>query len=264
MSRIFDALRKSQAAPAARPMPAAAAAPVAPIAPVPVPVPAPPPPVAAHAPTPPRTAPLPAPPRIPFAPALALTEEIAREMTTLRVNLEVAMGDKRPRIVMLQSAQGGEGATTVATQFAMVLARDPRLRVLVVDVHARRPRLGHEALQAAARGPVAARNLDVLPLAEAFRGHGALPPAVVREVVDATSVGYDWVVLDGPPVLESPDAASLAHAADGVVLVVQAGRTKRPVLGRAVDLLRRAGGRVFGTVLNRRRLEIPGFIYRRI
>jgi Mrp family chromosome partitioning ATPase len=36
------------------------------------------------------------------------------------------------------------------------------------------------------------------------------------------------------------------------------------VLARAVDLLRRAGARVLGTVLNGRRLEIPGFIYRRI
>ena len=69
---------------------------------------------------------------------------------------------------------------------------------------------------------------------------------------------------DGPPVLESPDAASLAAVADGVAIVVQAGRTKRPVLSRSVDLLRKAGAHVLGTVLNRRRLEIPGFIYRRI
>jgi Mrp family chromosome partitioning ATPase len=52
--------------------------------------------------------------------------------------------------------------------------------------------------------------------------------------------------------------------AEGVVVVVQAGRTKRPVLARSIELLRKAGGRVLGTVLNRRRLEIPGFIYRRI
>jgi Mrp family chromosome partitioning ATPase len=33
---------------------------------------------------------------------------------------------------------------------------------------------------------------------------------------------------------------------------------------RAVETLRKAGGRLLGTVLNRRVLEIPGFIYRRI
>src|SRR5205814_906524 len=43
--------------------------------------------------------------------------------------------------VMLVSAQGGEATTTVATQFAAALARDPSLRVLLVDAHARRPLL---------------------------------------------------------------------------------------------------------------------------
>jgi Mrp family chromosome partitioning ATPase len=56
----------------------------------------------------------------------------------------------------------------------------------------------------------------------------------------------------------------LSAIADGVVLVVQAGRTKRPVLSRAVELVGKAGGRVLGCVLNRRQLEIPEFIYRRL
>ena len=86
----------------------------------------------------------------------------------------------------------------------------------------------------------------------------------MRESLDAVASGYDWIVIDGPPVLESPDAATLGAVADGVVVVVQAGRTKRPVLARSVDLMNRAGGRVLGMVLNRRRLEIPEFIYRRI
>ena len=75
---------------------------------------------------------------------------------------------------------------------------------------------------------------------------------------------YDWIVMDGPPVLFASDAAALGAIADGVVIVVEAGRTKKPVLSRAVDLLRKAGARILGSVLNRRRLEIPEFIYRRI
>ncbi|MBI3538877.1 MAG: chromosome partitioning protein, partial [Candidatus Eisenbacteria bacterium] len=68
----------------------------------------------------------------------------------------------------------------------------------------------------------------------------------------------------GPAILESPEATDFATLADGVVLVVRAGHTKRPVVARAVDLLRKSGARVLGTVLNRRRLEIPDFLYRRI
>jgi non-specific protein-tyrosine kinase len=72
------------------------------------------------------------------------------------------------------------------------------------------------------------------------------------------------VVFDGPPVVESPEAGSLAAQVDGVVMVLHAGRIKRPVVTRAVELLRKNGGHVLGTVLNRRVHEIPGFIYRRI
>ena len=89
-------------------------------------------------------------------------------------------------------------------------------------------------------------------------------PAALRETLDAVASGYDWILIDGPPVLESPEAPTLGVVADGVVVVVQAGRTKRPVLSRSVDLLNRSGGRLLGVVLNRRRLEIPEFIYRRI
>jgi Mrp family chromosome partitioning ATPase len=48
------------------------------------------------------------------------------------------------------------------------------------------------------------------------------------------------------------------------VLVIQVGRSKRPVLSRAADLLAKAGSRMLGSVLNRRVHEIPEFIYRRI
>jgi Mrp family chromosome partitioning ATPase len=46
--------------------------------------------------------------------------------------------------------------------------------------------------------------------------------------------------------------------------VIEAGRTKRPVLHRATDLLRNARAQLIGSVLNRRRLEVPEFLYRRI
>ncbi len=75
---------------------------------------------------------------------------------------------------------------------------------------------------------------------------------------------FDWVIIDGPPVIESPDSAALGAQTDGIVLVLHAGRAKRPIVSRAAEMLRKSGGQVLGTVLNRRVHEIPGFIYRRI
>jgi Mrp family chromosome partitioning ATPase len=272
MTRIFDALRKARvgAPPEATPPPA----PIAPVTAAPAYLP---PPRAAASRAPERHAETGGESRariLPFAADVELSEDVLREMTTLRVGLEVALGATMPRVVIFVSSQGGEGTSTVAAQFAISLARYDGLRTLLVDTHFRRTAPWFAAAGAAPvrplhptereAGEAALRRPDLLPLAEEHRQQGTVSAPLIRAMLDAVAGRYDWILLDGPPVLESPDTAALSASADGVVIVVQAGRTKRPVLARSVDLLRKGGGRVLGSVLNRRRLEIPEFIYRRI
>jgi Mrp family chromosome partitioning ATPase len=272
MSRIFDALRKAQAGrPAADPtFRGGAAAPLNPPELGP----------RGLAPAPARRQPERTAPGVEARPVIValrepaeLPDEVVREMTRLRVSLESLLPDRVSRSVMLVSAQGHEGTSTVAGQFAFTLARDTRIRTLLVDAHAHRPTLvvggGEPAAPGIPTSPGAARAgeprvLDGWPLGDQYHAVGLLSPALVREVIEWASGQYDWIVFDGPPVLESADAAPISAVADGVILVVEAGRTKRPVLQRAVELVRKAGGHVLGSVLNRRRLEIPEFIYRRI
>jgi capsular exopolysaccharide synthesis family protein len=59
------------------------------------------------------------------------------------------------------------------------------------------------------------------------------------------------VVLDSPPVALLADAQALASLADGVVLVIELGKTRRPVLTRALDSLSRTGTRCLGVVINK-------------
>ena len=56
----------------------------------------------------------------------------------------------------------------------------------------------------------------------------------------------------------------MAEAADGVVLVVTANRTRRAVALGAAQALLAAGARVLGTVLADRTFPIPETIYRRL
>ena len=59
----------------------------------------------------------------------------------------------------------------------------------------------------------------------------------------------DIVLFDAPPVVTATDAAELAGAMDGVLLVVAAGRTKRDQAEQAMQLLNRVGARVVGATL---------------
>jgi Mrp family chromosome partitioning ATPase len=58
------------------------------------------------------------------------------------------------------------------------------------------------------------------------------------------------VILDAPPVLSMADARILGTKADGVVLVVRAGRTGSNLVLRAGALLESSGAHVLGMVLN--------------
>jgi Mrp family chromosome partitioning ATPase len=256
MTRIFDALRKAEAArEAAAPLPRPAA--------VPFP----------RGPEPARTAL----PRTALAllGSMEIDEDVVRAMSALRVSVEAALAGRMPRTVMFLAPQGGEGTTTVALQFAHVLARDPGARPLLIDCHARRPAyepsddgravvLDPRIAGKAAQPPTIASNLFVVPVADEMREAGLIQAAALRDTIAANANGFDWVILDAPPVLDSPDAAALGAVADGVVVVLQAGRTKRPVMTRTSELLSKSGSNLLGTVLNRRVLEIPEFIYRRI
>jgi Mrp family chromosome partitioning ATPase len=247
MTRIFDALRKSQASrePAMLPAPPALVQPVRP----------------AH------SAPRPVAERLvvaPLAPAAPLDEDVLREMSGLRVSLEGLLPGRSPRSVIFVSAQGGDGTSTVALQFAQSLSREAELRVLLVDANLRRPSPLIEAARAGAGESHGRGALDLLPLGERLRRSEPVPMTVFRELIEHAGSGYDWMILDGSALLESPEVAPMAAQVDGVVMVLRSGRSKRPVLLRALDLLRRSNANVVGTVLNRRRLEIPDFIYRRI
>lgn len=269
MTRIFDALRKAESA---KPHAAGPAA----VTPLPAPV-----PHAtggARAAAAARASATPGAYRaaLPLIGAMGVSDEVTREMSALRVSLEALLGSSDTRRIMFVAPQGGEGTSTVALQFATVLAMDPSLRVLVIDAHARRPvfhvdgaaravvadpRVAGEGYQP---GAAPSTNLFVVPVPDEIVESGIYRPAELRAVLDAATAGFDWVVLDGAPVLESPDSAALAALADATLMVVQAGRSKRPVISRSSDLLRKSGARIVGSVLNRRVLEIPEFIYRRI
>jgi capsular exopolysaccharide synthesis family protein len=66
---------------------------------------------------------------------------------------------------------------------------------------------------------------------------------------------YDHVVIDTTPVLFFADSMPLAARADGVLVVVRAGRSRRKALVRTLDVLSRSKARVLGVIVNGIALE---------
>ena len=184
----------------------------------------------------------------------------------LRTNLQFLDLDHQPRCLVISSALQGEGKTMTSTNLAIALAQTGR-RTLLIDGDLRRPRVAGQLGLDAAVGltTVLVGNTDVKeaiqvhePSGLHFLASGAKPPnpteilqsrvthELIRELCDA----YDMIIIDGPPLLPVADAAVLSTIADGVILVVQHGKTTRDAVSDAIGRLEQVGGRLFGIAVN--------------
>jgi protein-tyrosine kinase len=73
---------------------------------------------------------------------------------------------------------------------------------------------------------------------------------------------FDLVVFDAPAMSHGALGPALTKKVDGVVVVVEAERTRAPVVAELQRVIEVNGGRILGVVLNKRRFHIPRFLYR--
>jgi len=73
---------------------------------------------------------------------------------------------------------------------------------------------------------------------------------------------FDLVLIDSSPVTTGADCMALTRCTDGVVLVVEAEKTRKPVAENMVAKIRKSGGNILGLVFNKRRYHIPASVYK--
>jgi Mrp family chromosome partitioning ATPase len=189
--------------------------------------------------------------------------------------------------IAFTSASGGEGVTHVTQLFAVEMARYTGRRTLVISAE-RLQTLGVEDYMQMPWNchPTNIENLWILPANGSRRvnrsgnanGDQELPKRShlmrigkqAEEIdtglnsVDALRVSFDNILIDCGPLHESADAAVLASSVDGVVIVVEAGRSRRELIVNAQRTIEQTGGKFLGFVLNKRRYPIPEWLYKRL
>ena len=88
---------------------------------------------------------------------------------------------------------------------------------------------------------------------DTYKDYAAMASEAMRQLIDAVTPQYDYVIIDSPPILSVADANLTSPLVDGAVLVVDAGRTRQSQLVHAVTSFETAGGRIAGAVLNKAR-----------
>jgi Mrp family chromosome partitioning ATPase len=175
------------------------------------------------------------------------------------------------------AASPGEGASTLSSEFARVAARVADSRVLIID--ADRTELTtatnfgcptdvgiFDRVQA---GGTLEDSVMKTPYSTQLRIGmlcGQRSPPLSRKAMpplyDQCRAKYDLTIVDCPAVFSDRYFELCPEAADGVVLIVQAERSRPEIIRQARTLIENSGGKFIGAILNRRRTYIPDFLYR--
>jgi capsular exopolysaccharide synthesis family protein len=179
--------------------------------------------------------------------------------------------------LMVTSANPSEGKSLTVANLAIVMAQ-AGLNVLVLDADLRRP-VQHKTFRIAQKGgltnllleiDLSANDTEILAAMKRaiqptqveglhLLTSGPIPPnpsellgsAKMEMIVNVLARQYDYVVIDSPPVLAVTDAAVLSRRVEGVLLVIDAGSTRRGHLKQAAEQLEGANANLIGVVLNR-------------
>ncbi|HEY1648168.1 MAG TPA: hypothetical protein VGF96_09320 [Terracidiphilus sp.] len=85
-----------------------------------------------------------------------------------------------------------------------------------------------------------------------------------RDCIELLRFEFDHTIIDCPSLEESGDVLSVAPFVDGVILVVEANKTRREQPRQAEQVIAAAGGKLLGYILNKRAQEVPDWLYRKL
>jgi capsular exopolysaccharide synthesis family protein len=190
----------------------------------------------------------------------------AEAYRTLRTNLHFAALDAPLASIVIASPDIAAASADAVANLAVVCAQSER-RVIAIDANLRQPQLHErfgltnsagviEALLSTVPGSAPALQNTTVPGLRVLTAGTA--PAVASDAVSSTRMvaliaalreQADLVLINAAPVAAFSDAAILAAAADGAVLVVSRNKTRRDALQTARDAFARAKARLVGAVL---------------
>ena len=214
-------------------------------------------------------------------PDLSLPDWLVEKYRILKANLSGRQTEKEVKTLLLVSALPGEGCSTILADFAKVLSQLGKQRVLLLDANFSNPSLHKlfdlpgeiglcEIVEKRVGLSTALKGTRFPNLSLVTRGHSdtkltsIMESDRLRETIAILREEFDYLLIDTASLSRSSDATLLSRIVDGVVLVLQAHRTRWEVALAAKKQLQEAGANILGVVLNRRKLVIPERLYRRL
>ena len=199
----------------------------------------------------------------------------------LKSSLLTHWSNGSPKSLMFVGSAPGDGVTTTGLNFAIILAKETKKKVLLIDMNVRTPSIHHmfriesspgvtdlstdlEKVKAGIQkfGP---GELFVLPCG----GNKSDPVSLFEsplfiEFMDSMRSQFDYIILDTPPASRFMESRVFCSHVDGVVLVIKYSKTRRQAALSIKKDLEDAGANILGVVVNKRKFYIPEWLYKRL
>jgi len=204
--------------------------------------------------------------------------EVATEFRMLKNNIFMLLGNKESsKSIMIASSTHQEGTSTIAKNLSRVIAEDPKIKVLLMHLNFRSPY--KESIGVEAKGltdwfletsfPLTSilHQTKVQNLYFLLPGNAKTDPLRMQESIRFSDLlnelkeVFSCIVIDSSPLQYYPESHLLATKVDGVLLVVQAEKTRREIVIDTKTKLDSIHANLLGVVLNRKKYYIPQIIY---
>ena len=201
---------------------------------------------------------------------------LAEAYRTLLTSVILSTAPQPPQALLVTSSTASEGKTLSALNLSIALAQRGE-STLLIDGDLRHPGIagglgldnnkglssiltGGKKLDEVLQPYPSVPTLTVLPA-------GPRPPnpaqllssPAMQTLLRELRRRFKCVVVDAPPILPVTDAIVLASIVDGIIFVIESGRTMRGAVIRARRILQNINARVVGLVLNKVDVRFEGY-----
>lgn len=207
---------------------------------------------------------------------------VGEQYKILRTNVQSLRYEKIYKTFVITSAIHGEGKTITAINLAMTMAQDVNNKsILLIDADMRRGTIAKylglkrslglsDVLKGESSEDSVFVNLNIKGLTVMLSGNGTKNPSELlnskkmEQLMSMLKTKFDYIFIDSPPIMPLTDACILGSMGDGVILVIQAGRTQRNTIRHVENRLYQVRAKTLGYIMTNMEYHIPHYLYRYI
>ena len=207
--------------------------------------------------------------------------DMEENMISLFHSINSLLPDLQKKVIQFIGSGEEEGTSTIVREFATVSVNKFGKTVLLIDTDTQKPgqhlffkiKPGYSLEDVISDNKPIDKALCQVGNSRLFVSTISKQSFSTLQVFDLKRNNYVWekitqqfdlILIDSPPATTSSDGLTVSRIVDGVVLIMEAEKTRWPVTASVKEKIIKNGGKILGIVFNKHRHHIPGFIYKRL